>query len=102
MQWSSVPVHWEIELVQRGIVPVQWVAGPAWTVSGTSTTRRRFSGITTSIWCVAIAGFSWRRLVYDADAGHFSPAGNTERRFQQGQDIYMESTMGGEFPGEVL
>jgi hypothetical protein len=40
--------------------------------------------------------------VYDSDAGHFSPAGKTERRFQQAQDIYMESTMGGEFLGEVL
>ena len=43
-----------------------------------------------------------RRLVYDSDAGHFSPVGTTERRFRRAQDIYMESTMGGEFPGEVL
>jgi hypothetical protein len=34
-------------------------------------------------------------LAYNSDAGHFSPAGKT-------QDIYMESTMGGEFPEEVL
>jgi len=46
--------------------------------------------------------FSRRRLAYNSDAGHFSPAGKTERLFQRAQDIYMESTMGGEFPGEVL
>jgi hypothetical protein len=45
---------------------------------------------------------SRRRLAYNLDAGHFSPVGKTERCFQQDQDIYMESTMGGESPGEVL
>jgi len=41
-------------------------------------------------------------LTYSSDAGYFSPAGKTERCFQQDQDIYIESTMGGEFPEEVL